>query len=120
MGEAQEQKEEELGTTRDIHRSHSTKTFAVKLKTNENEDEFAYDYSVRPFGDALALIECLDELTAPHDMNECLGYVVDVIFRTAQTYRKFNIRKQTKLERCHLDLSSLVTENDDDDDNDKT
>merc|ERR1712244_79175 len=113
MGEAQEQKEEELGTTRDIHRSHSTKTFAVKLKTNENEDEFAYDYSVRPFGDALALIECLDELTAPHDMNECLGFVVDVIFRSAQTNRKFNIRQQTKLKRMHLDLSALTRNSND-------
>ena len=41
-------------------------------------------------------------------MNECLGFVVDVIFRTAQTYRKFNIHRQTKLERYQLDLSTLI------------
>merc|ERR1712242_184033 len=85
------------------------KSFTAQVTSKRTLDhDFGYDYSVKPFGDALALIECLDELTTPLDMNECLGFVVDVIFRTAQTYRKFNIHRQTKLERYQLDLSTLI------------
>ena len=55
-------------------------------------DDTDYDYTTRPFGDALALLECLDELTAPLDMNECIQFVVDVIFRTAQILTVYTLK----------------------------